>query len=395
MSEITLQQIHEAVKENRSAFEEVKKGHISATEKLLKTEEFIDKSEKKSEELTKQIIEANKKAEEFKEKFDELEKKFAKGGLSANSDEYREEKSAFNIFVKRGEKGMTDLELKTLNTESGIAGGYLVPTPISNEIAKKIIEMSDVRAVARTMPMGKLLRQPIRSTLVTSGWKGEMQTGISSQSTYAQKELVAKTLMVTVPITREELEDSAFDMTSQISSDVAIEFARKEGEAFVNGGGTPTVPQGFMTDADVQFFNSGVADDITFDSILNLPGELKVGYNPIWAFNRRTRARIRQLKDSVGNYLWQVGNVAAGVPNQLDGYNYASWINMPDIGAGTFPIVFGDFYRGYYIGDTQGMFVIRDDYTQKTKNIVEFTFSKRTDGIVVLSEALKKIKCSE
>lgn len=357
---------------------------------IKKTTDFLDKQEKKSEEITKQLLEVRKSQEEFKEKHNELEAKLAKGGLSANSEEYKEEKAAFLKFVKSGD----EREIKTLNTESGPDGGFLVPTPIDNEIVKKIIEMSDVRAVARTMPMGKLLRVPIRSTLVTSGWQGETQTGISSTSKYAAKELVAKTLMVTVPITRQELEDAAFDMSTQVATDVAIEFARKEGEAFVNGAGTPTVPQGFMQDPDIESFNSGVADDITFDSILNLPGQLKTGYNPIFAFNRRTRARIRQLKDSVGNYLWQVGNVAAGVPNQLDGYNYVSWINMPDIGAGTSPVIFGDFYRGYYIGDRQGMFVIRDDYTQKNKNIVEFMFNKRTDGIVVLSEAFKKLKCS-
>lgn len=391
MSEITLQTIHEAVRENRSSHEAAFKNLDSyAREKFEKTEKLIEKQEAKSEEITKQLLEARKADEEFKERFNELEIKLAQGGLSANSPEYKEEKAAFLKFVKSGD----ERELKTLNTESGPDGGFLVPTPIYNEIVKKIIEMSDVRAVARTMPMGKLLRVPIRSTLVSSGWQGEMQTGISSQSTYAQKELVAKTLMVTVPITRQELEDAAFDMSSQIATDVAIEFARKEGEAFVNGVGSPTVPQGFMQDADIETFNTGVADNITFDSILNLPGELKVGYNPIWAFNRRTRAKIRQLKDSVGNYLWQVGNVAAGVPNELDGYQYQSWINMPDIGAGTTPIIFGDFYKGYYIGDRQGMFVIRDDYTQKNRNIVEFMFNKRTDGIVVLSEAFKKLKCS-
>jgi HK97 family phage major capsid protein len=383
---LDINQVVQALELNRKAVE------TNNIELQKKTDAFLDVQEKKSQELTLKIQESLNKEKEHKERMDDLEAKlcrYGKGGVTGDSFEYASEKKAFNDFARTGVA-----DTKTLNTESAVQGGFLVPISMDNEISKKIIEISDVRKVARVKNMGKLLRLPIRDTLVTSGWQGELQTGVTSQSSYAQKELVAKTLMVTVPISRQELEDAAFDMASQIASDVAVEFARQQGAAFVNGVGSPTVPQGFMTDASVESFNSGSATDITMDSILNLPGQLKIGYNPIWAFNRRTKAKIRQLKDSVGQYLWQAGNIAAGVPNQLDGYNYAEWIDMPDIGAGTYPVIFGDFYRGYTIGDRQGMFVIRDDYTKKNQNVVEFQFSLRTDGIIVLSEAFKKIKIS-
>lgn len=371
--------------------EAVKKNNITLKEQ---TETFLQKQEEKSQELTLKIQKNENEARELKEKIADMEAKLCRPGLSGKSEEYTLEKKAFEEFLRKGKESMGADQFKYLNTQSGPDGGFLVEPTFNDQIVKKIIEISDVRAVARIKNMGKLMNIPVRNTIVSSGWVGEMETDLTSQSSYANKQLVAKTLMVTVGITRQELEDAAYPMESEIASDVAIEFARKEGEAFVNGSGSPTVPQGFMSDTSIESFNSGSASDITFDSILNLPGQLKIGYKPIWAFNRKTKAKIRQLKDSVGNYLWQVGNVAAGVPNMLDGYNYVEWINMPDIGANTYPIIFGDFYMGYYIGDRQGMYVIRDDYTQKNKNIVEFAFSKRTDGIVVLSEAFKKIKCS-
>lgn len=395
MSDITLQQIHEAVRENRGAFEEIQKGVKSSTEKLLKTEAFIEKQESKNAELVKQLAASANALEEFKERAGEWEKKlasmnFGAGGVSIISAE----KKAFDKFVKSGKDVMSAEEVKTLNTESGPDGGFLVPQEMSNEIYKRIIEISDVRAIAKVRNMGKLLRQPVRSTIPTVYRVGEMQTVTPSQSTYEARELVAKTMVAEVKITRQELEDAGFDMASQIASDVALGFAEKDGRDFVIGEGTPTTPQGFMTAPGVESFNSGVADNITSDSLINITGQVKVGYDPIYAFNRRTLAAIRQLKDSVGQYLWVPGQLSAGVPNNLNGYRYVSLINMPDIAANAYPVIFGDFMRGYLIGDRQGMFVIRDDYTLASDNIVRFIFNRRDDGLVVLDEAFKKLKCS-
>lgn len=395
MSDISLQTLHEAVRESREAFEDfTKKGDVLAREKLSKTEAFIEKQEEKNNELIKELAVEKKAAAEFKERLNEMEVKLSQSGLSGKSSEYSFEKKALNKFAKFGKEGMTTDEVKTLNTEAGTQGGFLVPLELSNEIDKRIIEVSPVRSVAKVRTMGKLFRQPVRTTIPTAYWTGEMQSTTESQSAYEAKELVAKTLTVEVRITRQELDDAAFDMVSQIASDVAWSFAEKEGDAFVNGVASPTTPQGFMQAAGVESFVSGAATALTADSLIHITGQLKVGYNPMYAFNRRTRAIIRQLKDSAGTYLWVAGNLGGKIPNELNGYPYIEFINMPDVSAGTYPVVFGDFERGYLIGDRQGMFVIRDDYTLASQNIVRFLFSKRTDGLVVLDEAFKKIQIS-
>lgn len=391
-----MQTVMEAVTESRKAFEEYKKsGDPLAKSALDKTEKFIEKQEEANAKLVKELSEVKGHNEQFLDTIKALEARISRPGMGGvNSEEYKEEKAAIASFARKGEKYMTADELKYLNTESGPDGGFLVPVSLSDQIVKKIIEISNVRSVANVRNMGKLLKIPVRSTLISSGWQGEMQDGTVSQSSYDQKSLVAKTLMVQVGITRPEMEDAAFDMSSQIASDVAEEFARKEGEAFVNGSGSPTVPQGFMTASGIESFNSGSGTALTADSLIHVTGQLKVGYDPMYAFNRRTRAIIRQLKDSVGNYLWVAGNLGGKVPNELNGYPYIEFINMPDVEANAYPVIFGDFRRGYYIGDRQGMYVIRDDVTGALSNTIKFTFSKRTDGIVVLDEAFKKIKIS-
>ena len=118
----------------------------------------------------------------------------------------------------------------------------------------------------------------------------------------------------------------------------------------------------------------------------------------MYAFNRRTLAYLRTLKDSNNRYLWSgpFGDAAAGSPATINGYRYTSdFIDMDDFDVDNgIPIIFADFMRFYCITDRTDMVMIRDEYTRKTEAIVEFTFMKWTDGQPVIKEAailLRKI----
>lgn len=66
--------------------------------------------------------------------------------------------------------------------------------------------------------------------------------------------------------------------------------------------------------------------------------------------------------------------------------------NMPALGAGAFPVAFGNFQRGYLVVDRQGVRVLRDPFTSKP-NVLFYT-TKRVGGGVVNFEAIKLLKCS-
>ena len=63
--------------------------------------------------------------------------------------------------------------------------------------------------------------------------------------------------------------------------------------------------------------------------------------------NDSTLGVIRKIKDTNGNYIWQMGNIQAGIPESLLGYNVVINQAMPDIGAGKKPILFGDMSKFY------------------------------------------------
>jgi HK97 family phage major capsid protein len=274
--------------------------------------------------------------------------------------------------------------------DTGTAGGYLTTTEMDTMIIKTITEMSAVRQVARVKSTSKkTIEIPKRTGIPVATYEGEAAQGPVDQSVYGNEQLTAYRLTVTVPFTMDLLNDSSFSLENEINADVAEAFAFGEGNKFVLGTGSKQ-PEGFLVNADIisDTATSETSATITGDDLLLLTGELKVGYNAMYAFNRKTLAFLRTLKGSDGHYLWQA-SLAPNVPNTIAGEPYIQFQDMPDIAASSKSIIYGDFLRGYTITDRTGMVIIRDDVTQKRNAIIELTFHKWNTGQVVLSEAFK------
>ena len=181
-----------------------------------------------------------------------------------------------------------------------------------------------------------------------------------------------------------------------MQSEFSEQFAKAEGTAFVNGNAVGK-PEGFMTNGSVGSVNSGDADEITADGLISLVHSIKNPYsnNGTFVFNRTTLAKIRKLKDTAGQYVFQAGMMlTGGVTNSILGQSYVEATDMPSEGAGTFPVAFGDFRRGYMIVDRVSLAVLRDPFTQATTGNVRYIARRRVGGQVILPEAIAKLKCS-
>lgn len=382
-----------AISELREVVEKGLDATVEGKAKIEKINKHMDEIEESNQKLVVEMEEGKKIREELTAKYEALELALAKMPNGSAKDEKSVEFKAFEKFVINGNQGMDAEELKYLRTDIGPDGGFLVPTEMSNEIIKNITEVSPMRGIARVRTIGtKSMEFPRRTGLVSGGWVGEGGTSTNSESTYGEEEIFAEKLMVYSEITTEMLQDSAFNMETEINMDVAEDFAQLEGAAFVNGDGVKK-PYGFLNDTDIQIVNSGVADNITADSLIEITGELKDGYNAVYTMNRRTLADIRQLKDGNGQYLWQPG-LAAGLPNTINGERYVSMIDMPDIAADAYAVSYGDFNKGYYIVDRVGMTMVRDEFTLATSGKIRFVFTRRVGGKTVLPEAIKILKCA-
>jgi HK97 family phage major capsid protein len=200
------------------------------------------------------------------------------------------------------------------------------------------------------------------------------------------------------------LEDAVVDLDQWISGEVDAAFAEQEGLAFVSGDGV-NKPKGFLSYTEVAeaswswgnigYIATGVSgalpasdpSDILIDTVY----ALKAGYrqNAAWVMNRKTQASIRKLKDADGNYLWQPP-AAPGQRAMLMGFPLVEAEDMPDAGADTTPVAFGDFSRGYLVVDRTGVRVLRDPYSAKP--YVLFYTTKRVGGGVQDFDAIKLLK---
>lgn len=363
-------------------------------EQEAKINSLLDAQEAKNQAKLKEIQEKANRTEELENRLNSIEADLKRGlGGDQKQAKTQELKSFENLLIKGIFQMKGTEEVKYLRQSDNAQGGYLAPAEYANEIIKKITEVSPVRSVARVITTSsKEINFPKRTGLVSGGWVGEGQTASQSNSTYGEETIKAEKLMVYTDISFELLNDSAFNMRNEITSDIAEDMARIEGAAFVSGNGV-NKPQGLLSAPGVGETNSGSASALTGDSLYAIQGEIPTGYNLAWMFNRKTlNANIRTLKDTYGQYLFVPSLGIRDVPNTVAGLPYVLANDMPDVGAGTFPIILGDYRKCYYIVDNINFELIEDPYTQATSGKRRFIVYKRTGGQVVLTEGLRKLK---
>jgi HK97 family phage major capsid protein len=319
----------------------------------------------------------------------------------------REHKSAFEGYVRRGDaSAMMRLDGKSLSVGSATDGGYLVPDETEREIGRRLTASSPIRAIAgiRTIS-SSVYRKPFATDGFATGWVGETEARAQTATpTLAEIEFPAMELYAMPAATQTLLDDAAVDLDRWIAEEVDTAFAAQESAAFVNGDGDKK-PKGFLFPDKVAeaswnwgkigYVATGVSGDFAAanpsDRLVDLVYALKAGYrqNARFVMNRRTQAAVRKLKDGDGRYLW-LPPAEAGGDASLLGFPVTEAEDMPNIGANSFAMAFGDFRRGYLVVDRLGVRVLRDPYSAKP--YVLFYTTKRVGGGVQDFDAIKLMK---
>jgi len=321
----------------------------------------------------------------------------------------REHKAAFDAYVRRGETGaLRELEVKAMSVGSNADGGYTVPLEIEHEIGRRLAAISPIRSIASVREISaNVYKKPFMTAGPASGWVGETASRPQTNSpTLDQLSFPATELYAMPAATATLLEDSAVNLEEWIAAEVEQTFAEQEGAAFVTGNGT-NKPKGFLDYETVAndswvwgklgHIITGVAGDFPEDDpsdvLVDLIYAVKAGYRQNGAFvmNRKTQATVRKFKDTSGNYLWQPPAQAGGRATLMT-FPVVEAEDMPDVGAASLSVAFGDFRRGYLIVDRQGVQVLRDPFTAKP--YVLFYTTKRVGGGVQDFDAIKLLKFS-
>ena len=311
--------------------------------------------------------------------------------------------NGFEGFVRSG----SVVEMKAFTGTSGDAGGYAVPREIDATIDAALANISPIRAIANVVKVGSAgYRKLVTSGGTPSGWSGE--TGARPQTATPTFNEIAPPmgeLYANPAASQAMLDDANFDVEMWLAGEIATEFARAEGAAFVGGNGV-NQPRGFLSGptsiagdgtrafGTLQYLPSGAAGAFAAnpeERLIDLVQSLRAPYRQGASFvmNSATLARIRKLKTADGQFLW-APSLAAGQPATLLGYPVVEAEDMPDIAAGSLSIAFGNFGAGYLIAERSETAILRDPYSNKP--FVHFYATKRVGGCVSNSEAIKLMK---
>lgn len=301
------------------------------------------------------------------------------------SDEYK--KAFWNQM-----RGRSSYEIRNaLQVGELSEGGYTVPDEFDKQLIEGLEDENIMRGLVHIIRTGSGEHKiPIVASHGTGSWVEEEQQIPESDDAFSQVTLTAHKFATMIRISRELLNDSAFDLAAYISHEFVRRAGAAEEQAILTGDGSHK-PIGLLHDtlgAQVGVTTAS-ATAITADELIDMQHSLKSGYRrkAVWIMNDATISAIRKLKDGQGQYIWQPG-IKEGAPDMLFNQRVLMSNYMPLIGTGNKVILYGDFSY-YWLAEREGRTLERLNELYAVTDQVGFKMTERLDGRLILPEAVK------
>lgn len=358
--------------EARAKFEEIKDDTAQERAAEIETEFDAmmadhDKIGERAERLEK-LAEVEKKAKEAAEQVDERKRPSANGeSRGADEGKTMEYRQAFHEYLASNTKdGHLSAEARQVleshnaelraQTTTNTAGGYSVP------------EQMMERIVVAMKAWGPMYDPGVTGEIVTTGgnpmpFPTVDDTGVTAENhtegatltddggkdiTFGTKQLDAFAYNTEwVRVSKEIADDSFAAMEQFVGGRLGERLARIANAKLTTGTGS-NEPNGIMT-ATSAGVTAASATAITWDETIDLEHSVDPAYrngpNVGYMFNDDTLKVLRKLKDGDGNYLWQMGNVQAGIPATFNGRSYTINQDVAAIATGARVMAFGDMSK--------------------------------------------------
>lgn len=297
------------------------------------------------------------------------------------TEEYR---SAFYNWVRSGRR---DIEARELYKGSDPAGGYLVPVALEAKVIELASESSIIRKLGEVVTSSTDVKIPVEASIPTFSFVAERGSYSEASGTLDIVQLEAHKAGGIVKVSEELLADAAVDLEAYLARQFARAQAALENAKFVNGSGSGE-PRGLLADADTGV-TTAANNAITMDELKELIFSLDDTYaqKAAMLMHSTTALAIALLKDDTGAYYWSEREQATR-PRTLLGFPVYTLSTMPTIQASAKVIAFGDF-SFYRIQDRLGMTVLKLVERYADTGMVGFRPTFRTDGSLLLGEAVK------
>ncbi|MGR3311207.1 MAG: phage major capsid protein [Candidatus Brocadiales bacterium] len=203
------------------------------------------------------------------------------------------------------------LERKALGEGTDSAGGYLVPEEYLGDVKDRITARTIVRRAGATIyPMATdTLNVPKITGGATAYWVGENTQITAGDETFGQLQLVAKLLAAMVKVSNQLLSDTSPSAEAAIRRDIAKVISLAEDNAFIAGTGSGNQPTGIINTTGVNELSLGANGATpTFDDVYDALYQVENnnGLASSWVMHPRTKNTLKKIKDSQGNYIYNV-----------------------------------------------------------------------------------------
>ena len=297
--------------------------------------------------------------------------------------------TAFGEFVRKGRNALSADFLGALQVGTDAEGGFLTPEEFETMLSRNMEPLSVMRQIATVISTGSDRNIPVESTRGSATWTAEEASYTESDPAFARVVLAAHKLGTIVKVSEELLQDAFFNVDTYLADNFARRFAEAEESAYFVGDGSGK-PTGATTQASAGVVAAGTAA-ITADELIDLYHSLKPQYrqSAVWTMKDPAVKLVRKLKDGDGQYLWQPG-LANGQPDTLLNAPLRVTDGMPAPATGVVSVLFGDFSH-YMIADRAGVSMQRLNELYAAAGQIGFKAFKRTEGKLILTEAIKKL----
>jgi HK97 family phage major capsid protein len=279
---------------------------------------------------------------------------------------------------------------------TGSSTGAPVPTSFYNEIVKvaRLVNPLLEYATVINTTGGENLQIPSQATFSTATIVGQgVSIGTSEPTFNAFTTLGAYKFSALAQLSRELILDSGVDIIGFLAEQFGNALGFKIADEIVNGTGT-LEPTGFLPVAGTGVTGTAAAGAFTADNVIDLIYSLdgSLRNRPTFAMlaNSTSIAALRKLKDTAGNYVFQVGDskdrrdLVLGVP-------VIETPAMPSPGSAVNSLAVGDL-KSIYIRNAGGLQVDRSDDFAFGNDLATWRATWRLDSALVQTANIKKFK---
>jgi HK97 family phage major capsid protein len=317
-------------------------------------------------------------------------------------------RQAFAEMIAAGGDAYVDAEVRNVLKEHRVqtagtttAGGFTVPTELATFIEKAMIATGPMygnqfftyinSTDGRTFNIPTVDDTAVTAVAHTEGTQPTDDGG--KDVTFGQKSLGAFAFdSEWVRWSAELNADSILNMESLLGELLGERLGRIANSKLTTGSGSSDV-EGIVTNS-AEGKVAAATNAVTADEIIDLIHSVDPAYrsapNTAIMMSDSTLAAVRKLKDGDGNYLWQMGNYQAGIPQNLLGYNVVVNQAMAGIGDGVDSkiMLFGDMSKFYVrkVG-APSLYVARERFAPDFGILGYIRF----DGVLTNTAAIKHL----